>query len=762
MEGRLDVPLHGPSLNIVRRCGPALCDVLQSKFGCVATIDGVDFEGRQKKPTVAAEKRFDVNIKSFHSDVRVRVSVWKGDLTNFPVDAVVNAANEHLQHYGGLALALSTAGGPQIQNESDEYIKKHGTLNTGEAVVSDPGSLPCKKIIHVVGPRLPMNPNKYEVLRAEPLLEKAIKSILDKVKDTHLNSVAIPAISSGLFNYPLPQCANIIVKTVKDYYEKSTGYRPKEIQFVNHDEPTVREMEMACRQILAPNEAMTYSQAAGSTHRSDGKNSTLTVQMGNVHLTLKKGNIEDQQTDVIVNTTFGRELDGEISRALLRKAGYEMQKELRTAPQTGCIITRPYNLQCKAVYHVVFTEMGHGTTHQILSKSVLESLWLAPTNHHKSIAFPAIGTGGLKLQKKEVARIMSDVVADFAQKVPMKMEVHFVIFPSDNETFKAFEEQMGYLRKKASHPSFTHVETDSFPHRDDFHGSRAPSPQISLSGPSNEATREAERWLHDLFKPFGAVMICNNFIQHFGEKEHLQLSRLMNKGVSIAECFDKGRASMTVYGNSDEDVAVAQLQVEAMLCNIQREFVREEEDAMIVMSQIVSFERKMVGQYTSEFKDRLSAFKHAGLWIVKVDKVENAALKHLFDLKKKQLHCFTGQQMFQRIPAQFCEMVSHIGFHAEYAPPDDPACGEGIYFASTVKRAMEVWKEPSSEYVHLVEAEVLTGNSTDGKRGLILPPALKTDPFTLCDSVSGPKISVVFSGYQALPKYIITCKIRKD
>lgn len=293
MEGRLDIPLNGPSLNIVRQCGPALCDVLQSKFGCVATIDGVDFEGQQKKATVAPEKRFDVQL---HSDVRV--SVWKGDLTNFRVDAVVNAANEHLQHYGGLALALATAGGPQIQKDSDAYIRKYGVLNTGNAIVGDSGSLPCKKIIHVVGPRLSAYPDKFEVSRAEPLLQQAIMSILDKVKESHLNTVAIPAISSGLFNYPLQECANTIVKTVKAYYEKSSGHRPKEIQFVNHDEPTVWEMERACHQILAHNKPKTYSQAAGSTHRSDAKNSTLTVQTGNVHLTLKKGNIEDQEVRI--------------------------------------------------------------------------------------------------------------------------------------------------------------------------------------------------------------------------------------------------------------------------------------------------------------------------------------------------------------------------------------------------------------------------------------------------------------------------------
>lgn len=72
---------------------------------------------------------------------------------------------------------------------------------------------------------------------------------------------------------------------------------------------------------------------------------------------------------------------------------------------------------------------------------------------------------------------------------------------------------------------------------------------------------------------------------------------------------------------------------------------------------------------------------------------------------------------------------------------------------------MEVWGKRHQEYLHFVEAEVLTGTSTPGKPGLILPPAIGPEPFILYDSLSGgPDISVIFSGYQALPRYIITCK----
>lgn len=92
----------------------------------------------------------------------------------------------------------------------------------------------------------------------------------------------------------------------------------------------------------------------------------------------------------------------------------------------------------------------------------------------------------------------------------------------------------------------------------------------------------------------------------------------------------------------------------------------------------------------------------------------------------------------------------------------DPAYGDGIYFAGTVKEAMKVWEDQKEEYLYFVEAEVLKGKSTPGKPGLILPPPIGTDAQVLYDSVSGGSdISVIFSGYQALPKYIITCKKKK-
>lgn len=775
MASKLDLPLRGTSVNIVRQCGGALSDVLQSKFGCKATIHGVDFgeslsTAQQKRPTVRPERRFSTGLRS-----GVHVSVWKADLTNFQVDAVVNAANEHLQHFGGLALALSKAGGPQIQRDSDDYVNMKGSLKTGDAIVSNPGSLPCKMLIHAVGPKLS---TPSDVYWAESLLIKAIWNILDRVKENNLQSVAIPAISSGLFNYPLHKCADTIVTAVKNYYDnKSWGHLPKDIMLVNHDEATVKEMERACQRILSSNSPMKFSFGASSKNKGDDKTSTPTVQRGSVHLTLKRGKIEEQHADVIVNTIFdGNPNSGKLSKALLQKAGQGMQTEIMSAPRTksDVIVTKSYSLQCKEVYHVFWKQHAaqslaaqQASDKQILFHSVNECLRLAAAAKHTHIAFPAMGTGGVGIGKSDAAYIMSDAVDNFASKYPEKMEVDLVILPSEKDTFKAFEQQIRRLQEKPPNPGFT----SGFESRDKFTAIGAASestfnsepvrPQITLSGPSEEATREAERWLQGLLiESSGTVYIYNNLILHFGEKEHQQLSDLMKKGVSIKEFFEKGRASIVIRGDSSVDVAVVGFQVEAMLCNIQREFVREEECALLRMSgQNVSIERKETEYYTSVMIDRKFGFKSHRPRSVKVEMVENATLKMLFDLKKQQLRCSSSRTMFQRIPAQFCEMVFRIGFHAEFAPPDDPAFGEGIYFASSLETAMTLWKEQSKEYVHFVEAEVLTGESTPGKRGLILPPAVGKDPKSLYDSVSGgAEISVIFSSYQALPKSIITCK----
>uniref|UniRef100_A0A1A8FKR3 Poly (ADP-ribose) polymerase family, member 9 n=1 Tax=Nothobranchius korthausae TaxID=1143690 RepID=A0A1A8FKR3_9TELE len=766
MDGKLDFPLHGSSLQLVKHSGVALDYILKIKFGCVASFDGVDFENETsfslKKKPIAPEKRCEFNISS-----GVTISVWKGDLTAFPADAVVNAANEFLQHHGGLARALSDAGGPRIQQESGAYIKKHGTLYTGEAVALGAGLLRNKMIIHAVGPDLSINPTKREVKQAEQLLKKAIRSILDIVQERRLVKVAIPAISSGLFHYPIRECAETIVSAVKNYYEYSSGLKhfPKEICLVNHDDPTVKEIERACRQMFSPHQTRSYSQATASKNKGPDMPS-FSVQTGKICLTLKKGNIEEQKTDVIVNTASrDRSLHtGQISQAIFHKAGMEMQKEINEAVKTKYIIcTKPYGLQCKQVFHTFCPDKwSDKDSAQILHASVLDCLWTAVTNKHKSIAFPAIGTGALGFSKQESAMIMLDAVADVSHKCQSDLDVHFVIYPSDYETFQAFQEQITHSQETPSHHNFSPGQKSAAAAeaRIGSHTSRASNPLIVLHGPTEESTREAAKWLSDhLSVSSHSLEICNNFIQHFSEKNHLQLSKMIEAGVSIEEFFVQGHACIRVDSESKEDTAIAALRVEEMLCKIQEQFIDEEKHELQLMSnKEVSIHREMADLSDRMFSDRKRAFCDGGLRIIKVEKIKNPALNELFEQKTKQLHCSKIENMFQRIPAQYCEAILNIGFHAEFAPPEDPAYGEGIYFANTPKTAMKSWRRYDDEYLYFVEAGVLTGKSAPGERGLILPP-VGPNPNIRYDSVRGKTdVAVIFSGYQALPRFIYTCR----
>ncbi len=145
---------------------------------------------------------------------RVRIKVIKGDITKDKVDAIVNAANKYLSHGGGVALAISRAGGPIIQKESNELIQKRGPLETGEAVLTSGGNLPAKFVIHTVGP-------VYGEGDEDNKLGKAVLSVLKLATEKKLESISIPAISCGIYGFPKKKGTKIIYETVKEFIKNN-------------------------------------------------------------------------------------------------------------------------------------------------------------------------------------------------------------------------------------------------------------------------------------------------------------------------------------------------------------------------------------------------------------------------------------------------------------------------------------------------------------------------------------------------------------
>ena len=141
---------------------------------------------------------------------RTRVQVVRGDITKEAVDALVNAANAQLAGGGGVDGAIHRAGGSAIMQECD----KLGGCPTGSAKATTAGRLAAKWVIHAVGPRYRDGNHKEAAL-----LEGAYWRSLAVAAELGAKSVAFPAISCGVYGYPIPAAAAIAVRTVREFAE---------------------------------------------------------------------------------------------------------------------------------------------------------------------------------------------------------------------------------------------------------------------------------------------------------------------------------------------------------------------------------------------------------------------------------------------------------------------------------------------------------------------------------------------------------------
>lgn len=140
----------------------------------------------------------------------------EGDITQLDTEAIVNAANEQLAHGGGVAGVIARAGGPTIQRESNEWVREHGPVSTGSAAITSGGELKADYVIHAVGPVYNAVDNPAE------FLAPAVTSSLRIADEHELKSIALPAISTGVFGYPMEEAAEVMLQAAIDYIKGET------------------------------------------------------------------------------------------------------------------------------------------------------------------------------------------------------------------------------------------------------------------------------------------------------------------------------------------------------------------------------------------------------------------------------------------------------------------------------------------------------------------------------------------------------------
>ncbi|XP_054980476.1 protein mono-ADP-ribosyltransferase PARP9 [Sorex araneus] len=749
------IPICFNDLKILNNNKNLLCQVLQMKFECLSALDSPAQEGDSSDSLPVYRKLLAPGLE---------LSVWKGDLTRHAVDAIVNAANENLLHGGGLAGALVKAGGYEIQQESQQYIFRYGSLSVGEIAVTSPWRLPCKCIIHAVGPQW------QELKREECIyfLQKAITNILNQVTaSADIETVAIPALSSGIFGFPLFLCTEIIVRTIWTYFQKKQlAGNLKEIHLVSNEDATVNAFKRASEVILEMKELRSWVPKEAVTHINEMVVNNLTLQV-------VQGYIESQETEVIV------------SKSILQKAGKKMEMELfynmnkEPKDEDFLLVTEGNNLTSKYEFHVLWNQDFHQS--EVLSIVMDRCLSECISRNITSISFPALGTGSNNLSEYEAAKVMFEKVLSFDYRdLKKKLTINFVILPEEEKIFEVFIQEMAKRKSVSQNHNEQVLSVSQRTGVKRKSGLRAPSPVINLMGSNREKMTEAEKWIQRILNLQEHYIIENNLIFYLGKKEHDILSSLQTSRVSISENINVGTASLEVKGARDDLIKVAMC-IELMLCEVGEERARKKEMDIWSLTRSWTNQQpknqdgikentflKFLGLETSEIQDQKKQFEKCGLRVVKVEKIDNTDLKAAFQktkimMEKKTKEITVSRRLFQQVPYQFCNAICRAGFQRMYSMPCDPKLGAGIYFTNNLKLLAHKARETSvtDKYIYVFEAEVLTGSSCVSRPSQIVPPPLSPGSIESYDSVVDymlkPETFVIFNRMQAIPLYLWTC-----
>ncbi|TNN38880.1 Poly [ADP-ribose] polymerase 14 [Liparis tanakae] len=371
-----------------------------------------------------------------------QVLVCQGDITKLEADALVNAANEELKHSGGVAAALSRAGGPEVQKESTALVKQNGKVATGDAVVTTGGNLKCKKLLHAVGPVGGKAGGRERIL-----LEKTVQSALDLAEMMEFQSIAMPCISSGVFGVPVDECSDAIVTAVKKFVSQG-GRSLSRVILIDTRGEVVRAMQEACDRLL-------QGRSGGIAEPRDPgilKGATGGAPKDGVHVEIIQGTIETQQVDCLVAPMVGHDpISSRVGNVLSDVVGPQLTAKFHTeaggatVPGDIVLVSDLPALQAKGVFflHLLpWDNNQQGNAIQALRQGIRHILDSCRNKGFSSVAFPVLGTGvALRFSQSTVAKVFLEELRQFEhdQVTRPSFLVRVVIHPNDKASSKAFQ-----------------------------------------------------------------------------------------------------------------------------------------------------------------------------------------------------------------------------------------------------------------------------------------------------------------------------------
>ncbi|KAM6909127.1 protein mono-ADP-ribosyltransferase PARP14-like [Xenentodon cancila] len=464
------VVLDGPSCKVTEvrnRLGPFLDSLVQEKItinlpGAVRYFESIS--GRDSLLRVAHCHQCLIHLEEQHYTSRqnlgvvryslqdgLQVLVSQGDITKQYADALVNAANENLDHAGGVAAALSKAGGPEVQMESKEIVKLTGKIHTGEVVVTTGGNLKCKRLLHAVGPVGGKSGGRERML-----LEGTIQRALNLAEMMEFKSIAMPCVSSGIFGVPVAVCSEAIVTAIKEFGSQG-GRSLSRILLIDNRAEVVSAMQEACDKLLQGTGARNGAPSdvgsrIGATGQEAAGGAAAAPAGGGVKVEIVQGTIEAQQLDALVSPMFGHDpLTTRVGNILSNVVGPQLTATFHeeaaeaTFPGDTVVMESLHPLKCKAVIflnQVSWDNNQNGTAVQALRKGIQNILAACTVRGFTSVALPVLGTGAvLRFPHRVASKVLMEEVGKFEKNRASgsPLLVRIVVHPRDKESSKAFQ-----------------------------------------------------------------------------------------------------------------------------------------------------------------------------------------------------------------------------------------------------------------------------------------------------------------------------------
>ncbi|XP_033731448.1 LOW QUALITY PROTEIN: uncharacterized protein LOC117321077, partial [Pecten maximus] len=424
--------------------------------------------------------------KDFTTAEGLLVRVYSGNILHLDVDCIVNAANGDLQHGGGVARVISSAAGYEFDKESRDYIARYGPLKVGEVCTTTAGDLKYKGVIHAVGPSWYDygQDQKRECLHD---LKTAVKNSLEEADIQSYKSIAIPAISSGIFGVPKEHRALQYYRAVEEY-SRTRGRHSTltEVHFIVEDTQMCQLIQTTFTKcfsldpgaasggrhkftssVMAPRQNAPVLQRSNSLpSNTEGssvdpsnlspKGSTKKLQRStssgqcfeigsNLTVHIINGNIVDIKADAIVSPeNIQCDSTGRIAREITRVAGEgyvvndqsELSLRHRKPKLTEVVDTLAGKSHFKYVLHVVAPKWDvdavddQRTYWKCLEQSYNNVFSTVDTKHLpvSSIALPILGNGTVPKHPAPIitiSKLLVEICKSYADKTPTKKTLYF-------------------------------------------------------------------------------------------------------------------------------------------------------------------------------------------------------------------------------------------------------------------------------------------------------------------------------------------------